>query len=153
MRVPATCEVVVDQEPPPEPPPVESVPQTGTPPTTFKTSPVAPIPSFVSIVLFDAYRMSPVVYDAWPVPPRVAARVPMVSSMAIPNDEVANCSHVFPAPPIKSDEEATEVRPVPPRVGARLPLHEGVRVKVPEELVMESPMLVSEEVARVMAPV
>jgi hypothetical protein len=36
-----------------------------------------------------------------------------------PRDEVAYWSHVFPAPPMRSDEEAMEESPVPPEVGAR----------------------------------
>ncbi len=89
----------------------------------------------------------------WPVPPFDTASVPVVSEIAIPKDEVANWSQVFPAPPIRREDEAIVERLVPPRVAARLPLQVGVRVNVPEELVIESPMLVSEEVASVMAPV
>ena len=39
-----------------------------------------------------------------------------------PRDEVETWRMVFPAPPIKSDEEAIVESPVPPRVAAKVPV-------------------------------
>ena len=49
-------------------------------------------------------------------------QIPVVFARSIKREEVAYWSHVFPAPPIKSEEEAMfVVKPVPPRVAAREP--------------------------------
>lgn len=71
----------------------------------------------------------------------------------MPREEVAYARYVFPAPPMRSDEEAIEERPVPPREAERVPVQLGEKVKVPPELVIAMLRLVSEEVAKVMAPV
>lgn len=94
----------------------------GTPLAIERTKPPVPAARRERVFAPEAYRMSPVAYDVWLVPPRVSASVPVVSEIAIPSDEVANWSHVFPAPPIRSDEEAMVERPVPPRVAVRVPV-------------------------------
>jgi hypothetical protein len=48
---------------------------------------------------------------------------------------------------------ATDERPVPPLFTANVPVQVGAKVKVPPEFVMDSAMLVSDEVANVSAPV
>ena len=69
--------------------------------------------------------------------------------MGRPREEVLIWSQVFPAPPIKREDEAIEERLVPPRVAERVPVHAGVKVWVSPEEVMKSWMLASEEVAKV----
>jgi hypothetical protein len=60
----------------PDPPlPVASAPQLGRPLDTLSTCPVLPIPSFVSAPAAEAYKISPTVYEDWPVPPAPAERV------------------------------------------------------------------------------
>ena len=46
-----------------------------------------------------------------------------------PRDDVANCNHVFPAPPMRSDEDAMVESPVPPFV----PVSAVARVSAPVE--------------------
>ena len=58
-----------------------------------------------------------------PVPPRVAARVPVVSESAMFNEEVAESVYVPPVFPTKSwPKVGTEVMPVPPRAGWSVPV-------------------------------
>ncbi len=74
---------------------------------------------------------------------------PTNEEKAMPRDEVANCNHVFPAPPINSEEEAIVASPVPPRVAVSVPVHVGVNVWVSPLEVMVRPRLVSDDVANV----
>jgi hypothetical protein len=94
-----------------------------------------------------------------PVPPLDVGSVPVVSESAMPREEVANWSIVFPAPPIKREEEAMEESPVPPPGTVSVPVTVGgAKVKVPPVLVMafskERPLKeVADDVASVRSPV
>jgi hypothetical protein len=92
--------------------------------------------------------MSLVVVEYQSVRVRYCERVAKVGR---PSDEVANCSQVFPAPPIKSDEDAIVERPVPPRVAPREPVHPGAKVWVSPEEVIVRVRFVSDEVANTCA--
>lgn len=87
------------------------------------------------------------------MPPRETPSVPVVSVRLIPKEEVAYARYVFPAPPMRSDDDAIEDNPVPPRAAESVPVQLGEKVKVPPEFVIAMLRLVSDEVAKVMAPV
>ena len=115
--------------------------QAGNPPTTCSIWPVVPIVRLAKVFAFDAYSKSPVAYDCKPVPPRVAARIPVVSLKAIPRVEVATAETVLSALILRNDKAlglvsvkmleptvvapklvrapAAVVAPVPPEVRAR----------------------------------
>ncbi len=140
--------VMVRPEPMMDCPAVTEIPvPLDTVPVAADERPFVPLP----------YRIWPEVKVETPVPPLFTVRVPVTSVRLMPREEVAYPMNVLPGPPIKSEEEAIDVRPVPPPRTESVPERVGVKVKAPEVLVMLSPMvtplLVTEEVAKVMAPV
>ena len=62
-------------------------------------------------------------------------------------------SALVPPEPKRSWPSVTDERPVPPRAIASVPVNDGAKVKVAPEFVTFKTMLVSEEVAMVIAPV
>jgi hypothetical protein len=66
--------------------------------------------------------------DVCPVPPLLIGSVPVVSESAIPSDEVANWIHVFPGPPMRSDDEAMVASPVPPFAPPKVPVTSDARL-------------------------
>ncbi len=69
-----------------------------------------------------------VVNDDALVPPRAMERIPVVSPIAIPSDEVANCIQVLPGPPIRSEDEAMVAIPVPPFPPGSVPVTSAARL-------------------------
>src|SRR3989344_8499306 len=66
-----------------------------------------------------------------PVPPRATARVPVVSAIAIPRDEVASCCQLPPAYEPRSTPAALgEEIPVPPPPAVRVPYWLGGKGRV-----------------------
>jgi len=62
----------------------------------------------------------PEVKEVWPVPPLDTERVPVVSDIAIPKDEVANCCHEPPEyEPRRTPAAAGDDIPVPPEDAPR----------------------------------
>ena len=67
-------------------PDAAAAPHAGTPLEIVRTCPAVPIGSFESVLEADAYRISPVVYVDWLVPPLVAPNVP--ARVIAPVDDV-----------------------------------------------------------------